>query len=149
MSAPQIPQKAPISIIPSSPMFTTPERSENMPPIAPKVSGVAKTSIEAIRLAVKTWSRLPTLDLVARSASAIPSTPVATAPHPTRPAPRLSEITPKRIARIPTSSDQVRLREVIGGIASRNAMTPSRIPNEPTEAASSRRERSTRSTPPA
>ena len=43
----------------------------------------------------------------------------------------------------------VGLREVIGGIASRNAMTPSRIPNDPTEAGSSRRERSTRSTPPA
>ena len=54
LSAPQIPQNAPISIIPSRPMFTTPERSENMPPIAAKVSGVAKTSIDAIRLAVKT-----------------------------------------------------------------------------------------------
>ena len=40
--------------MPSSPMFTTPERSENMPPIAANVSGVANTSIEAIRLAVKT-----------------------------------------------------------------------------------------------
>ena len=57
LSAPQIPQKAPISIMPSRPMFTTPERSENIPPIAAKVSGVAKTSIDAIRLAVKTWSR--------------------------------------------------------------------------------------------
>ena len=31
-SAPQIPQKAPISIIPSRPMFTTPLRSEKRPP---------------------------------------------------------------------------------------------------------------------
>ena len=59
LSAPQIPKKAPISIMPSSPMFTTPERSENIPPIAANVSGVAKTSIDAIRLAVKTWSRWP------------------------------------------------------------------------------------------
>ena len=29
---PQIPKKAPVSIIPSSPMFTTPERSEKIPP---------------------------------------------------------------------------------------------------------------------
>ena len=48
LSAPQIPKKAPISIIPSRPMFTTPERSEKIPPIAAKVSGVANTSIEAI-----------------------------------------------------------------------------------------------------
>ena len=36
-----------------------------MPPSAAKVSGVAKTSIEAIRLAVKTWLRLSTLDCIA------------------------------------------------------------------------------------
>ena len=31
---PQTAKNAPMSIIPSSPMFTTPERSEKMPPIA-------------------------------------------------------------------------------------------------------------------
>ncbi len=36
-----MPKKHPISIIPSSAMFTTPLRSEIMPPSAPKVSGVA------------------------------------------------------------------------------------------------------------
>jgi len=41
LSAAMIPKKAPISIIPSRPTFTTPERSENMPPSAPKISGVA------------------------------------------------------------------------------------------------------------
>ena len=40
-SAPQAPKNAPISIIPSSPMFTTPERSDVTPPSAAKVSGVA------------------------------------------------------------------------------------------------------------
>ena len=35
------PQKQPISIIPSRPMLTTPERSEKRPPSAPNVSGVA------------------------------------------------------------------------------------------------------------
>jgi hypothetical protein len=34
-------KKAPVSIIPSSAMFTTPERSEKSPPMAAKVSGVA------------------------------------------------------------------------------------------------------------
>ena len=43
---PQTAKNAPISIIPSRPMFTTPERSEKMPPIAAKASGVAKRSVE-------------------------------------------------------------------------------------------------------
>ena len=40
-SAPQAPKNAPISIIPSRPMFTTPERSDVTPPSAANVSGVA------------------------------------------------------------------------------------------------------------
>ena len=40
-SDPQTAKKAPMSIIPSSPMFTTPERSENSPPRAANASGVA------------------------------------------------------------------------------------------------------------
>ena len=45
LSAPRIPKKQPESIIPSRPMFTTPLRSENMPPIAANASGVAKTNM--------------------------------------------------------------------------------------------------------
>ena len=41
LSAPRMPKNAPDSIIPSRPMFTTPLRSEKMPPIAAKASGVA------------------------------------------------------------------------------------------------------------
>ena len=41
MSAPQAPKNAPISIMPSSAMLMTPERSEKRPPSAPSVSGVA------------------------------------------------------------------------------------------------------------
>ena len=41
LSAPRMPKNAPESIIPSRPMFTTPLRSEKMPPIAAKASGVA------------------------------------------------------------------------------------------------------------
>ena len=40
-SEPQTAKNAPVSIIPSRPMFTTPERSENSPPIEAKTSGVA------------------------------------------------------------------------------------------------------------
>ena len=47
LSAPSTPKNAPESIIPSRPMFTTPLRSENMPPIAANVSGVAQTSVDA------------------------------------------------------------------------------------------------------
>ena len=46
LSAPSTPKNAPASIIPSRPMFTTPLRSQNMPPIAAKVSGVAQTSVD-------------------------------------------------------------------------------------------------------
>ena len=41
ISAPHAPKNAPVSIIPSSPMFTTPARSEVTPPMAANVSGVA------------------------------------------------------------------------------------------------------------
>ena len=41
VGAARMAKKAPISIIPSRPMLTTPERSLNMPPSAPKMSGVA------------------------------------------------------------------------------------------------------------
>ena len=109
-------------------MFTTPERSENMPPIAAKVSGVAKTSIDAIRLAVKTWSRLPVLERVARTPSATPSTPTTMAPEPARRAPRLTAKTPAKAARIPRNAGQTGERSVIGGMASRNASTPSANP---------------------
>jgi hypothetical protein len=40
-SAPKIPKNAPISIMPSSPTFTTPLRSDEIPPRAPRSSGVA------------------------------------------------------------------------------------------------------------
>ena len=67
LSAPQMPQNAPISIIPSSPMFTTPERSENMPPIEAKASGVAKRRVAAIRAdQAKTAFRFETDERVPR-----------------------------------------------------------------------------------
>ena len=41
MSAPQAAKNAPMSIMPSRPMFTTPARSETRPPSPAKSSGVA------------------------------------------------------------------------------------------------------------
>ena len=40
-SAPQAPKNAPVSIMPSRPMLTTPARSDVTPPSAAKMSGVA------------------------------------------------------------------------------------------------------------
>ena len=45
LSAPSTAKNAPVNIIPSSPMFTTPLRSQNIPPRAAYVSGVANTNI--------------------------------------------------------------------------------------------------------
>jgi hypothetical protein len=62
-----MPKNAPLSIIPSSPMFTTPLRSEKMPPMAAKASGVAKRSIAASSAdQTTTWSRFEMLERVAR-----------------------------------------------------------------------------------
>ena len=66
-SAPQAPKNAPISIMPSSPMLMTPQRSDTMPPSAAKISGVAKRSIAASSAdQTNDLSRLPTPDFVAR-----------------------------------------------------------------------------------
>ena len=65
-----MPKNAPVSIIPSRPMFTTPLRSEKRPPIAAKVSGVAFTSIAAISADhTTTSSRLPRPACVASTPS--------------------------------------------------------------------------------
>jgi hypothetical protein len=80
-SAPKIPKKAPISIMPSRPMLMTPLRSDRMPPIAANTSGVAKRSMAAISADhTKTRSRLPSPDLVATTAAMTASTAATIAP---------------------------------------------------------------------
>jgi hypothetical protein len=130
-SAPTMPKNAPVSIIPSSAMFTTPLRSENMPPIAANVSGVAKRSIASRMPPVNTSSRFATLERVASSASAVPRTPAATAPQPIFRCPRETAQTPAKTARRPTRSDQTIERVVSGGNASQNATRPSTMPATP------------------
>src|SRR5438477_172229 len=59
LSAPRAAKNAPESIIPSSPMFTTPLRSENMPPIAATGSGGAHPRLTR---QAKPSPRLPDVD---------------------------------------------------------------------------------------
>src|SRR3954451_19628530 len=83
LSAPQIPQNAPMSIMPSRPMLMTPLRSEMVPPSAANSSGVANRSIEANSADhTTTRSRLPTPDLVAATPTAVPMTADTIAPQP-------------------------------------------------------------------
>ena len=61
-----MPKNAPVSIIPSSAMLTTPLRSEKRPPSAANVSGVANRSVAASSAPhAKTESRCATLERVA------------------------------------------------------------------------------------
>ena len=109
-------------------MFTTPLRSENMPPIAPKTSGVANAKVCASNEALKTTLRLPMLERVARIPSPRPITPAATAPSPSRPRPRLKVAMPNMTAKIPIRSDQITPRAWIGGMPMKAASTPSAMP---------------------
>ncbi len=93
-----------MSIIPSSPMLTTPLRSENVPAIAPKTSGVENTNIDAMSDAVKTRLSLPVLECVARMPSAMPITPAAKAPQPRRRYPRRAVERPRIAAAMPKST---------------------------------------------
>ncbi len=56
---PSTPQNAPASIMPSSPMLTTPDLSENAPPIAARAMGVAILSVAVRLLTLNTTSANP------------------------------------------------------------------------------------------
>ena len=80
-SAPKMPKKAPVSIMPSRPMLITPLRSDRTPPRAAKVSGVAKRSIAAISAdQTNTSSRFSTPERVTTTAPIAPTTPATIAP---------------------------------------------------------------------
>ena len=122
-SAPHIPKNAPISIIPSRPMFTTPLRSENMPPMAAKMSGVANASAERDQ-------RRPGDDLfevatrstwTANTPATIASAPLATAPQPTRRSPRVIAATPSSAEIAPRMSGAAIVSRVRGGSVSQSA----------------------------
>jgi hypothetical protein len=88
-------------------MFTTPLRSENMPAIAPKTSGVAKAKDCASSAASKTVFRFSVPERVARMPSPMPIRPAATAPQPRRPRPRDTLETPSTAATMPTTIGHV------------------------------------------
>ena len=91
-------------------MFTTPLRSENMPPIAPKTSGVVKANVCAMSAASKTVFRFPVPDRVARIPSPMPRMPDATAPQPSRVRPRVTVHRPNAAAMMPTRIGHVIVR---------------------------------------
>jgi len=129
LSAPSAPKKAPESIIPSRPMLTTPLRSQNIPPIAAKVSGVAQTSVDDSSAdQTTTWSRLPTLARVESSPSTMPTRPAPIALQPGRLTSRVTAQIPAAIAQRPTSTGHHGLRALTGGIVSQKAKRPSTIP---------------------
>jgi hypothetical protein len=109
-------------------MFTTPLRSENVPPIAAKTSGVAKPNVCATSVASNAASRFAVLDWRARSPSPIPRRPAATAPQPSRRRPRATVQTPHSAARIPTRIGHQIARASIGGIHRSAARAPRAIP---------------------
>ena len=93
-SAPQAPKKAPVSIIPSRPMLTTPDRSERMPPIAAKASGVANRRVAASRPVLSTASSESVSRVCTHSAPARQATEATSAHQPSRRSSRDTAHTP-------------------------------------------------------
>src|SRR5262245_62634680 len=109
-------------------MFTTPLRSENRPPIAAKISGVAQRSVAAKRLdQTKTASCDEMLASAAATPKTIPTTPQAIADQPIFSSFRLADQMPPAIARMPqtigttTTSPVASLRLPPTGGSSRQA----------------------------
>src|SRR5215207_10135837 len=126
-----MPQKAPVSIMPSRPMLMTPLRSDTMPPSAANSSGVAKRSIEPISAdQVNTSRRLLWPDFVAATAPTAASTPPTTAPHPSR---RSSDVAyrPSATAATASTMDGTGLRTSAGGTAMNAAITAQATPAQP------------------
>ena len=126
LSAPQAPKNAPMSIMPSSPMFTTPLRSENIPPSAAKRSGVVKTSVSEMRVDhVMTSERCPALARVTETPPSIPIRPLVIASQPGRRAPSCTAQAPAATPRPPTTSGTAIERDVTGGSVTHSATMPS------------------------
>ena len=124
-----IPKKAPISIIPSSPMFTTPDRSEKRPPSAAKASGVANRSVAANSAdQTTTLSSFPMPESVARNASPKPNTPAAIANAPNRRSPLIATPRPSMTAISASTRLGTHERMLSGGRASHAAISPIAIP---------------------
>ena len=128
-----MPKNAPASIIPSRPMFTTPERSEKIPPIAAKVSGVAARRVAARRLVPKTASSASVFRPTAQRAPAVQTRARPIAHHPTRRSPRETAHTPAIAPSNPNAIGTATARMVHGGSASQKPRTERTMPAMPIE----------------
>ncbi len=132
LSAPRIPKKQPMRSMPSSPMFTTPLRSENMPPTAAKISGVAYRSIEAVRAPhTNTASRFATLEIVAATPSAPSASASTIAVIPRRRRPLHAVHAPSASAAAAIAIGTAACRADTGGTAIQNATIARAIPAMP------------------
>ena len=127
-TAPQMPKNAPASIIPSSPMFTTPARSESTPPMAANASGVAKRSIDANRPAVKMLSTVSASFDCTQIAASVPAMPIPIAHQPSRVSPRGTAAMPHAIAIMPAAIGAPTDPRLHGGSATQSATRPATIP---------------------
>ena len=126
-TAPQMPKNAPASIIPSSPMFTTPARSESTPPMAANASGVAKRSIDANRPAVKMLSTVSASFVCTQTAASVPAMPIPIAHQPSRVSPRGTAAMPQAIAIMPAAIGAPTDPKLQGGSATQSATRPATI----------------------
>ena len=125
---PQTAKNAPMSIIPSRPMFTMPERSEKIPPIAANASGVAKRRVAAITPVVRMLSRVSASFVCSQMAPRVPARPRPIAHQPSFRSPRGTAPTPHASATNPAATGAPIERNVHGGSANQNARTPQAIP---------------------
>jgi hypothetical protein len=131
ISEPQTPKNAPMSIMPSRPMFTTPERSEKMPPMAAKASGVAKRNVAPSSPAVRMSFSVSTSFVWTQTAPSVPAMPSTIAAQPSLRSPRGTTAIPQASATKPAAIGPARSRSVHGGSASQNATSPLITPMTP------------------
>ncbi len=109
-------------------MFTTPERSEKIPPIAAKASGVAKRSVAATTPVVRMLSRVSASFVCSQMAPSVPPMPRPIAHQPSLRSPRGTAATPHASATRPAATGAPIERNVQGGSANQNARMPAATP---------------------
>ena len=110
----------------------TPERSQKMPPIAAKASGVAKRIVAAKRPAFTTASSESVSFVCAQSAAAVPPIATATAHQPSRFSSRETAQIPAARPAMPTAIGPPSKRTSHGGSASQKASEaePDAVPGD-------------------
>ncbi len=131
-TAPQMPKKAPISIIPSRPMLTTPERSENTPPMAAYPSGAAYTRVAANSPELTTSPSVVVLRPCAQTEIRTPAIATATAHPPARHSRACSAQAPQPRPTTARATGAPWARTSNGGRVSQTARKPAATPARPT-----------------